>query len=416
MDTQRILKRLPQKLTIAFPIWGLFDTQGKNRTYRDLDLFVKEHIERGFNCIRLECGAGLIHNIEGVMRKPFYICDSFGGYENSCRQNGVWGDGGECDLFARLIELCVCAKKYGVYLILSSWYYLHTYWYHGKNDEVCKELFAIPYSERFMSFARFSDHILSELEKRRLDDCIAFVEIFNESNDLPEIWIEQYGAKIDISESEYRVQHERALEYLQKRHPQILFGYDCGSAWAKESMIPANMQVYNFHHYFLWDIYDKALKEKQDIFLHKLKKSDIIRTREGRIPALDGWYERIYKYNNLDINRIDELNYVLESFLNEDYGLYCQKMMEGLNNVIRITSRYKNVPIVCGEGVSYIASKSLLWEERSKKYWELLEYIIKAYKQAGLWGTVIRTCCGPEDPSWTLCKDKIKELNKIFLN
>ena len=155
--------------------------------------------------------------------------------------------------------------------------------------------------------------------------------------------------------------------------------------------------------------------QKKDLFLHKLQKTDVMKTRDGRIPALDGWYERIYKYNDLDINRIDELNCVLENLLEKEYDLYYQKMLEGLHNVKRIMSAYENVPIVCGEGVSYIASKSLLWEENSKRYWKLLEDMVMAYKKEGIWGTVLRTCCGPEDPSWTLCKDKLKELNQLFL-
>ena len=39
----------------------------------------------------------------------------------------------------------------------------------------------------------------------------------------------------------------------------------------------------------------------------------------------------------------------------------------------------------------------------------------ETYKAAGIWGSVIRTCMGPEDPCWELNKDKILELNKFFL-
>ena len=72
------------------------------------------------------------------------------------------------------------------------------------------------------------------------------------------------------------------------------------------------------------------------------------------------------------------------------------------------------IPTVCGEGVSYIGHKELVWEEHSEIYWRLMEETILKYKEFGLWGTVIRTCCGPEDPCWNLCADKLRYLNDLF--
>ena len=73
------------------------------------------------------------------------------------------------------------------------------------------------------------------------------------------------------------------------------------------------------------------------------------------------------------------------------------------------------VPVVCGEGVSYNGSYALLWEETSEVFWRLMADVMRDYREIGLWGTVIRTCCGPEDPVWTLCPEKLLELNRIFL-
>ena len=41
-------------------------------------------------------------------------------------------------------------------------------------------------------------------------------------------------------------------------------------------------------------------------------------------------------------------------------------------------------PIVCGEGVSYINAKFLLWEEHSEKYRALVKEGLRKYKEAGL--------------------------------
>ena len=51
---------LPNKLNISFPIWGLYDIDGKG-FYADTDKMMREHEERGFNCIRFDDGAGLMH-------------------------------------------------------------------------------------------------------------------------------------------------------------------------------------------------------------------------------------------------------------------------------------------------------------------------------------------------------------------
>ena len=45
----------------------------------------------------------------------------------------------------------------------------------------------------------------------------------------------------------------------------------------------------------------------------------------------------------------------------------------------------------------------------------MIRITILKYKETGLWGTLLKTCCGPEDPSWELCKDRIRELNELFL-
>ncbi|MDD5729348.1 MAG: hypothetical protein PHV59_12370, partial [Victivallales bacterium] len=61
-----------QRLTIVFPIWGLHDT-GSGGAYHDPDRFVRETAERKFNCIRLDDGAGLIHDANGRRRGPVPI-------------------------------------------------------------------------------------------------------------------------------------------------------------------------------------------------------------------------------------------------------------------------------------------------------------------------------------------------------
>lgn len=143
--------------------------------------------------------------------------------------------GGRVDLLKRLIELCTVAKRHNVKLILSSWYYLHTFWFTDKN--VTAELLGLPLEKRFMVFARGLDRILDVLEQRGLADTIATAEIFNEVTGY------YHGKSVD---------HEEALDFLQTRHPDILFSLDTNSF--DTSRIPRNAQVWTYHSYYLWPV------------------------------------------------------------------------------------------------------------------------------------------------------------------
>ena len=78
--------RLPKRLTISFPLWLIYGTSGEFSPYYDIDKAMREHAERGFNCIRIDSGAGLIHS---SLRKPFDIGDMFGEYEKIPRQEQI---------------------------------------------------------------------------------------------------------------------------------------------------------------------------------------------------------------------------------------------------------------------------------------------------------------------------------------
>lgn len=411
---------LPKRLTISFPLWLIYATKGENSPYYDIDRVIKEHAERGFNCIRIDSGAGIMHDLDGNPRAPFDIDPAvFGEYSNVPRQQNSFGDGGPCDLLARLIETFECVKKYGVYIILSQWYYLHTYWFHKAGDPICDELFALPLNERIPAFAKFWHYILSELEKRELTDRIVFVELFNEADDHPYLCgIRRWGSNpnrlvTDEERAFFRNQHEEAIAWLKSKHPNILFGYDCARAMENDPCLPENADVFNFHSYYLWKLYTVTLDEHPEWFKHQVTEEMVMATRAGRLPAAPDWYERVTLYNDIDQLYLPEIEKALEQKFIETRRQYVEKIDTALEQTIRNSN---GLPIVCGEGVSYICSKELLWEERSEAYWNIVKYGIKQYKKRGVWGTVIRTCCGPEDPCWYMCKDKLLELNQYFLS
>ena len=427
-----IPQHLPKRLAISFPIWGLRDTSSGG-TYHDWNKCMKEHVERGFNCIRLEDGAGLVHDKDGRRRGPIEWVMPFPGHSTDIRQSDCTGNGGKCDLLARLFEFFEIAREHNVYVILSSWYYLHTYWYCGDEEWNC-QLHRIPPHDRFMYFAKALDFIIAELKARKLEKQIAFAEVLNEADGLN--FINGYGARNNLSQEElnrFRDDHFAAIGYLRNRHPDILFAYDTYTPYTDVEQMPNNLQVWNFHNYFMWDMYfileNRLLQEGIDVndpaefdqareFMRQpmVSLEEVRKSRDGKIPAAEDWYRRIWFYRNLDPAKMPALEQFFMRTLDERFDHYKQKIRESLEQAHKISAQYcPGVPLVIGEGVSYCGSNHLQWEEHCDKYWELLEFAVGEYKKAGLWGYIPRTCCGPEDPCWHLYADKLKRLNQMFL-
>ena len=180
------------------------------------------------------------------------------------------------------------------------------------------------------------------------------------------------------------------------------------------------MQVWNFHNYFLWNIYSdfEQSPETQDFLLPVSRRSiedDVRRQRGGRRPVCDGWNRRVWFYGNLDPERIPEAEAWLQRRFERDYEMYWRKFLESLAKVRTILSTHcPDAALVCGEGVTYCGSTLLQWEEHSERYWQMLGSMVKEYREAGLWGTVIKTCCGPEDPCWHCRADDLLRLNRLF--
>lgn len=349
------------------------------------------------------------------------------------RQVWVAGGDGVCDLFGRLVKLLETAKKYDIYVILSSWYYLHTYWYCG--DELRNlELHAIPPHERFKFFAEELDRILTALRERDLIDRIAAAEIMNEADALN--FINGYcgvnGLAVETLQT-FRDEHEQAIAFLRERHPDVRFAYNTYTPYTDINQMPRNMQMWNFHLYAVWDIYRKVLEgdllmpgveiEKSPFYANALKYraagaakslADIRRSRLGRFPA-EGWVRRVWLYSGIDPEKAPELDRLFSEFFDRNEAEYREKFMNGLLHARDIRAQVApGIPWAMTEGITYCGSNFFSWEEHHPRYWEFLDYAIDCCRKVGLDGCVIRTCCGPEDPCWNICKDKLLHLNRKF--
>jgi hypothetical protein len=188
--------------------------------------------ELGFNTVRVDSGAGLCHTADGEPRGQIRLHEPFPGF-STLRQMDQRTDtstkgGCQCNVLDKVVELLELARKYDVRVILSSWFYLHTFWF--VDDDLVEEFFALPPEERFMRFAVDTDRILTVLKARGLQGQIAFVEIFNEFDSLTSYWKLDKLWKTDSERlqglHDFRRWHEESLEMLKERHPDLLFAID----------------------------------------------------------------------------------------------------------------------------------------------------------------------------------------------
>lgn len=231
---------LPRRLAISFPIWALFD-MAPGGAYHDPDRWIRETAERGFNCIRFDDGAGLIDFSGPVPNGKVRVRAPFGPtYSAPMRQLWVMGDEGECDLVERLLAIAEAADRHGVYLILSSWYYLHTNWYFD-NPAKNREYFELSDPERFAFFARQLDSILGLLRSHKLIHRVAFAEIQNEIDGAWNFFGSLDGRPSPLAPGQqdaFREAHAKALAWLRARHPDVLFAVDTCTPWTPAGLFP----------------------------------------------------------------------------------------------------------------------------------------------------------------------------------
>lgn len=430
-----IPEHLPKKLTISFWLWNYFFGTRKGDYYHNLEEKLIELKERGFNTVRIDAGIGLCYTRKGKPRGTIELSRPFGKYSSVMRQFNC--QGGKRDVLKRLVELFELAAKYDVYVILSSWFYLHTFWF--VNDEIKQDMFGLPVEERFMYMAKELSRLIDLLKQKGLARQIAFVEIINES-DGGAAWSRFRDTQTGVASEQdkllkFRALHEEAISFLGERHPDLLIA--CDTFTAKNiplDILPRNMQVWNHHSYYLWPIYQKTFEEglySPDFDLehpHKYAsvrpyiKKKIIRFDEVRGAHFDkdiedGWYRRVWLYNNVSKNKLKLLDEWLEKNLQKNYEEYKRKALEHVVAAIKTRNKhFPNVLLVMGEAASYCAHTGLRWEEKADKYWELLEYTANLVKRHDYWGYMLRTNSGPEDPVWHEFPDRLRYLNELFLN
>ena len=167
----------------------------------------------------------------------------------------------------------------------------------------------------------------------------------------------------------------------------------------------------------MWSLYGEVLENDNSFLVeNKISKEEIMALAESDYLPDKDWYHRAWYYANLDKNKIPAAQDKMKNALKENMDAIREEFYKSLDHVNKnLDNNLPAVPVVCGEGVTYSGGYNLVWEETSEEYWTIVKEVMLAYREAGLWGTVIRTCCGPEDPVWNMCPEKLLEMNNTFL-
>jgi len=400
--TGAVPEHLPGRLAICLWDFSWYTRAGAGEPYEDLDLAMRETVDRGYNAVRI-CAAPLLVAgglglddlavalpIEGLGTAPT------GGYYG---ERTRWYDtpgGYSIDVRARLFELVAAAKRHGVVVILASWEYQQSPSFAG-DERWFRAIDRVPLGDRYRVLAEAFDRILTELEAAGLAETIAFTELHNEVDFsiLPAV---QDGG-------------EAAIEWLRARHPGHLVTASYGKPphLAMHRLSPA-LGVAQFHVYS-YGVLD-ALQRRIDIRsegtegfpnanLRALLRpgtptfAEYGRPAPWKLEATVITDQMIYGYDQLDADAWD-------AWLYDHYGEYREVMLREIESrVIAIAewARWRGVPAVVGEGwVGYTPLHGTFEEGPVGR--ALAEHGVRTALEHGVWGVVACSNAAPHHPLW----------------
>ena len=386
---------LPKKLSIGMFIWNWVTMATPGEPYHDLEKAVAGLPERGFNAVRVEAGLNWCFQMDGRPRGEMEFGPWIPGYRDNLTSVNVRG-GGRHDVLKRLTLLMELAKRYGVYVILTSWEYQDSSWLVA-DPKIRAEVMAVAQNQRLMQMARQYDRLLRMLKDKGLDRNIAYVEVHNEPD----------ASLLPQGEKGKRL-HQEAIAFLRDAHPDILLSGDYCSH--NPAIVPDNVQVYDQHTYVA-DLYWSVLYN-QTIFhkdfnpaeprklklLDRLLKDKFVPYAEFLKPAQnvrEMWRGIDWLYYNLDNERFDQ--WILEEYARREADMN-QKAARIFEGDAREAQR-RNVPAVCDEGGYFYPPLGSKFELRPPGT-GMFELQVDLAIKHGYWGMMPTTYCGAEHPTW----------------
>lgn len=415
---------LPRRLTIACWLWFWATDRQPGEGFYDLEVAFDALVERGFNAVRIDAMWSWAFDLDGKPRgevevgnvaEPGY-CDYGPGLTT---KGGV-----RVNALDEIIRLFHLAEERDVYVALTSWEFQRGHSIGCLADPALRdEILSVPGKERFMYLARQCDRLLQAIKQHGLEKRIAYVEIHNE---LQSVW---HSADMEPRYPELREDVEEGLEFLQERHPDILFtddyqvdipedrAFDYNTALAFLDKFASNAQLLDHHLYVLglqWALYqeagvrpligpdqDAAMErvERENEFLLWLLKPGSPNWREFSQHFTCDWFRNwrplIYLYQNMDVEKYDY-------WMFRHYPEWEERMRTYWKNYIQVLShnaRQRNLPIVCDEGYIFWPPMHSVFETSAVGK-SNFDFIVDQMLEASYWGIMISTYTFPGQPLW----------------
>ena len=417
--TARAPDDLPERLSISCWIWGWIAAATRGEPYDDLDRCMRQAKERGFNSLRAEAGLNWAFRLDGTPRGEMEFCPWIAGHGwNTADFKG----GGRHDVLDRLIRLMELARKYDVFVILTSWEYQDSTWLVA-DPAIRREVFSVPLDRRFLHLAEQFDRLLKVLKARNLHRNLAFVEVHNEPD------VSEFPAgcgifqPVEAPPEQSKRLHEEAIALLRTRHPDILFSAD----FTKHDYryVPDNAQVFDQHVYAGWELYWKTLYPRT-IFhpefdprdplrlpaLREVLRPDFVPWDEFTEPAQnvrEFWRPILWLYENLDNEKWDR-------WVARQFPAVEPKMMSVFESRFAddaAEAKRRKWPLVFDEGGFWYPPR-LSRFELTPPALAVLEKIGDLAIGHGYWGFMPGTYCGPHDLIWDENPDWLRRVNARF--
>jgi hypothetical protein len=402
--TGAVPAHLPGRLGVCLWDFSWLTQAGPGEAYENLDLAMRQTVERGYNTVRI-CAVPLLLfgdlglddlaqdlAVEGLGANPE------GGYFG---QRTRWYNargGYRVNARRRLWELFDVAKRHNVVVVLSSWEYQQTAAF-AESASWFDAIDAVPMARRLDVLSRAWHRMLVALDESGYTDSIAFVELHNE---------------VDFSvlpALERERETDDALSRLRGQHPNLIITASYGKPpHLAMFLAPDGLGAAQFHVYS-YGVLD-ALQRRLDIRsehsgdfpnreLRALLLRDAPTPEEYGVPA--AWKLRatvvtaqmIYGYDWIDPRLWD-------TWLADNYEPFREVMLREIESRVVAVSewaRWKSIPAVIGEG--WVGYTPLLGEfEEGSVGLELAEHGIRTALAQGVWGIVLCSNAAPHHPMW----------------
>lgn len=395
--------RTPHWLAITLWDFSWVTYSGPGEPFADLDRAFAEAVARGYNTVRICAMPLLMFDPQGQPRPSLTMVPWPGPLGKGTR----WYTQRHATTVHPadwLTRFFTSARQHGCQVIVSSWEYQQTLSFLA-DRQLAEEVLSVPPTERFDRLATGFDHLLRFLRQQDLLETVAYVELHNEVN---ASFLREIGG--DDPLVTMRPYLERALRFLQERHPDVLFtaGYTNLPPY-RADILPENLQVMHQHIYeygHLRELYRQAGlydgRYPTDV-ARSLWQPGAPEFADYQFPPEEGWRERATGVRRALVHLHDVCDgEKFDAWLYAHWQEYRQAILNGIRlklEAYAYVAKRRGIPAVIGEGwLGYTPLRSRFETEAAGK--EIIRQAVQWAKELGYWGVVLCSNYAPHHPEW----------------